>query len=119
MLPQPDVEKVPDYDIFSTAFPTPSAKTSSHSQSRDGVPDSEGVSSKILILSNNQIDDKMFKILFPSLKENNSIIILDLSNNGTSNKRLSFSELFFIDNRFMNTLLFYLLFFALNYHILI
>jgi hypothetical protein len=52
-----------------------------------GVPDSEGVSSKILILSNNQIDDKMFKILFPPLKENNAITILDLSNNGTSNKR--------------------------------
>ena len=57
----------------------------------------------------------MFKILFPPLKENNAIIILDLNNNGTSNKRLSFSELFFIDF----FLLYYLLFFILNCHILI
>ena len=57
----------------------------------------------------------MFKILFPPLKENNAITILNLNNNGTSNKRLSFSELFFIDF----FLLYYLLFFILNCYILI
>ena len=61
---------------------------------------------KILILSNNQIDDKCSKLLFPSLQDNKTLSLLDLSHNCISNEGIAFSELFFIDNRSMNTLLF-------------
>ena len=61
---------------------------------------------KILILSNNQIDDKCSKLLFPSLQGNKVLNLLDLSNNCISNEGMLFSELFFIDNRSMSTVVF-------------
>ena len=61
---------------------------------------------KILILSNNKIDDKCSKLLFPSLQENKVLSILDLSNNCISNEGIAFGELFFIDNRSMTITLF-------------
>ena len=61
---------------------------------------------RILILPNNKIDDKCSKILFPSLQENKMLSLLDLSNNCISNEGIAFSELFFIDNRLTNIVLF-------------
>ena len=61
---------------------------------------------KILILSNNKIDDKCSKLLFPSLQENKILNLLDLSHNCISDEGITFSELFFIDNRTATTVLF-------------
>ena len=61
---------------------------------------------RILILSNNNIDDKCSKLLFPSLQDNKVLELLDLSNNCISNEGILFGELFFIDNRTMTTLIF-------------
>ena len=62
---------------------------------------------RILILSNNNIDDKFSKLLFPSLQENKILYLLDLSNNSITNEGLAFGELLFIDNRSMSTVIFH------------
>ena len=61
---------------------------------------------RILILSNNNIDDKFSKLLFPSLQENKILYLLDLSNNSITNEGLAFGELLFIDNRSMDIVIF-------------
>ena len=63
---------------------------------------------KILILSNNDIDDKTAKILFDSLYQNHfrQISILNLSNNKISNNGILSSENFFKSNTSINTLVF-------------
>ena len=63
---------------------------------------------KILILSNNDIDDKIAKILFNCLYKGNfkQISILNLSNNKISNISILSSENFFKSNTSINTLVF-------------
>ena len=59
---------------------------------------------KILSLQNNDIDDNCAQILFHNLRFNKSITILNLSHNKISNQSIIYSDLFFISNKSLNTL---------------
>ena len=59
---------------------------------------------KVLFLPNNNIDDNCSKILFQTLKYNKNLVILNLSHNKISNNSIIYSDLFFKNNKSLNTL---------------
>ena len=59
---------------------------------------------KILSLQNNDINDNCAQILFQNLRFNKAITILNLSHNKISNQSIIYSDLFFISNKSLNTL---------------
>lgn len=61
---------------------------------------------RVLNLSNNSIDDKCAKLLFPGLQSSNVLEILILSNNNIGNDGLKFAENFFSSNNSLHTLIF-------------
>ena len=61
---------------------------------------------RVLNLSNNSIDDKCAKLLFPGLQSSNVLEILNISNNNIGNDGLKFAENFFSSNNSLQTLIF-------------
>lgn len=61
---------------------------------------------RILNLSNNSIDDKCAKLLFPGLQSSNALEILNISNNNIGVEGLKFGENFFSANNSLTTLIF-------------
>ena len=61
---------------------------------------------RILNLSNNRIDDKCAKLLFPGLQNSSVLEILNISHNNIGNEGLKFGEIFFSSNNSLQTLIF-------------
>ena len=61
---------------------------------------------RALNLSNNSIDDKCAKLLFPGLQSSSALEILNISNNNIGNDGLKFGENFFTSNNSLQTLIF-------------
>ena len=61
---------------------------------------------RALNLSNNIIDDKCAKLLFPGLQSSNALEVLNISNNNIGNEGLKFGENFFSSNNSLQTLIF-------------
>ena len=61
---------------------------------------------RVLNLSNNNIDDKCAKLLFPGLQSSSALEILNISNNNIGNEGLKFGENFFSSNNSLQTLIF-------------
>lgn len=61
---------------------------------------------RVLYLSNNGIDDKCAKLLFPGLQNSSVLEVLNLSNNNIGNEGLKYGEIFFSANKSLQTLIF-------------
>ena len=61
---------------------------------------------RALNLSNNIIDDKCAKLLFPGLQSSNALEVLNISNNNIGNDGLKFGENLFSSNISLQTLIF-------------
>lgn len=61
---------------------------------------------RVLNLSNNKIDDKCAKLLFPGLQSSSALEVLNISNNNIGNEGLKFGENFFSSNNSLQTLIF-------------